>query len=144
MAQMTIDGLDELGLSLQKIAELPEETVVDMLNAEAEVAIKFQRKSISDLGLSPHGKLLRSIGSKMSRDNKGNPIVDVFPQGVHHIDPGGTKVRNAEVGFIREYGAKGKNIDPKQWMRLANEKAAKDIDAAALAVYDDFLKSNNL
>ena len=48
---------------------------------------------------------------------------------------------NNDVGFVWEFGAPKRGIQPRQWMRTANEESADDVVAAEFKVYDDWLKS---
>ena len=140
MAKLTFDGLDCLSLSLEEIADLPEDVLLEMLKAEGEVVAQAQRSEIS--GFSQTGQLERSItvGDALKRDRAGTPSLYVYPEGVRSDG----KTRSAEVGFIQEYGAPQRGLAARQWMRTANEKSAAAAVEAAAAVYDEFLKSKGL
>ena len=44
MAEISFKGLDEFRLSLEEVANLPDEIIDEMLNAGADVAAEAQRK----------------------------------------------------------------------------------------------------
>lgn len=141
MARLTIEGLDDLMDDLDSIMDLPDAVQDAMLNAEADVVVRAQKEQIRALKLVDTGQLEASIarnvkvetGSGMSR------YLDVYPQGDRR--EGG---RNAEVGFIHEFGAPKRHIRASGWVSAANEKCAPETTEAAYDVYDDFLKQHNL
>lgn len=140
MAQLTINGLDSLMDDLEAVAELPDSVASEMLNKQADVVVKAQKSQISSIGLVDTGMLKRSIRKSDSIKKTGSSrSMEVYPDGTR---PNG--VRNAEVGFIHEYGAKNKHIPAKKWMQQANESCAEKAAEAAREVYDEFLKSKNL
>ena len=144
MAQFKADGIDGLALTVQEIAEIPEDVKRQMLTAGGEVAAEAQRRKIRALGLVDTGKLAGSITVKQklyvdSRKNNA-PAVLVLPSGSR----GKPVVRNNDVGFIQEFGAPRRNIPGKQWMAQANAECADAVTAAEFSVYDDWLKSKDL
>ena len=156
MAQFKADGIDGLALTVQEIAEIPEDVKRQMLTAGGEVAAEAQRQKIRALGLVDTGKLAGSITVKQklyvdSRKNNA-PAVLVLPSGsrgkpvVRKPRKKGTRRRstNNDVGFIQEFGAPRRNIPAKRWMQNANEKSAAATTAAQAAVYNKFLESKNL
>lgn len=64
MAQFKADGIDGLALTVQEIAEIPEDVKRQMLTAGGEVAAEAQRRKIRALGLVDTGKLAGSITVK--------------------------------------------------------------------------------
>lgn len=140
MAILTTKGLEELLNDLEAVAELPDSVASEMLNKQADVVVKAQKSRISSIGLVDSGQLLRSINKDGSVKKKGSGrSIEISPQGSRT-----NGVRNAEVGFIHEYGAPGKHIPAKNWMRQANEACADETTEAAREVYDKFLQSKNL
>lgn len=139
MAGFESRGLDELIRSLEEIAETPDEVLEEMLQAQATVVAAAQRKKLAQLGLKhPTGQLERSIstGRKMKRDRSGTPALYVYPRGKRKKG----KVSNGEVGFILEYGAPGRGIKPRPWMRPANQETETEAARAAQAVHDKWLE----
>ena len=141
MAEMKIDGIDSLGLSLAEIAEIPDDVADRMVTAGAEIAKTAQKAFVRRMGLVDTGQLEKSIRVLTKKNGS-----DGFrSQAV--VYPGGKRkngVRNAEVGFIHHYGAPKRRIPATRWMDKANDSCADDVVAAELAVYDEFLKSKNL
>lgn len=162
MATFETTGIDDLMLSMQEVAEIPDEIVDDILAAGAEVVVEAQKKQLTSLGLFSSGKLILSIDwVKKSGDYKGGKrrYVLIYPTGVHHTyataqkqrqnkgrksNRYSRKVRNNDIGFILEFGAPNRGIPAHAWMWEANEKSADATTAAELRVYDEFLKSKNL
>ena len=156
MAQFKADGIDGLALTVQEIAEIPEDVKRQMLTAGGEVAAEAQRRKIRALGLVDTGKLAGSITVKQKLyvdSHKNNvPAVLVLPSGsrgkpvVRKPRKKGTRRRstNNDVGFIHEFGAPRRNIPGKQWMAQANAECADAVTAAEFSVYDDWLKSKDL
>ena len=140
MAILKTEGLEELLNDLEAVAELPDSVASEMLNKQADVVVKAQKSRISSIGLVDSGQLLRSISKEGSIKKRGaGRSIEISPQGSRT-----NGVRNAEVGFIHEYGASGRHIPAKNWMRLANEACADETTEAAREVYDKFLQSKNL
>ena len=156
MARLETNGLDEAFFTLEELANIPEDVIHDMLDAEAEVVIEAQKKELDKLGLVDTAKMRDSIKADKKMRKKGLVrYINVYPHGVHHryrarmvtktykrsksgrtytYGGGIKKSNNAEVAFIHEYGAPSRNIPAKQWMRKANEKAAGDASEAAARV----------
>lgn len=139
MARLSVIGLDEFMNDLEEVAKLPDGVVFEILNKQAEVVEKAQANKITELGLVDTGQLRDSISRSAVRSGGASRYLEVFPQGERRY--GG---RNAEVGFIQEYGAPGRHITAKSWMYDANEECAEETTEAALKVYDNYLKSKNL
>lgn len=143
MADFVSTGVEDLMREIEMMAEVPDEVFEEMLKAEAEVIKAAQVKELKSLKFKdPTGQLERSIasGDRMKVDRYGRPTLHVYPSGTRQRGD----TRNAEVGFITEYGAPQRGIPPKPWMRIANEKAGPDAIAAAQAVYERWLKEKGL
>ena len=157
MATMVTDGLDEFMLSMQEIAGLPNSVVDDMLQAGGEVLVQAQKRAAP----KKTGKMSGSIKKgRMFRNWKG-AYIDIKPEGTHHTTGSpskggrsgntgkrrgstGNTVSNAEVAFIHEFGAPGRNIKAKQWMLKANEQSAVQTTEAKQKVYDKWLTDKGL
>ncbi|MEG1491653.1 MAG: hypothetical protein RR394_05310 [Oscillospiraceae bacterium] len=168
MASCNTGEIEGLALSYEELAAIPDNVVEEMLNAEAKIVIAAHKKSIRTLGLYKSGILEGSIEAlnKSSREENGNRrYVTVYPMGTHHkyngiqkrkvfsrskhntihVYGGGTKTASSgEVGFIHEFGAPGRNIKATNWMKKANDSCAGEAVAAAMSIYDAWLKSINL
>lgn len=140
MAKLSVNGLDDLMLSLEEIAAIPDDVAAAMLDAEAQVVEEAQIAEGKTMGVYDTGQTLASIRrGRMKKGRDGTRQVYVTPQGTN--DKG---ERNATVGFVNEYGVPRRGIPPRPFIATANEKAADPAVAAAEKIYDDFLRFKNL
>lgn len=158
MANIDFHGLDELRLTVQDVANLPESVQDEMLNAGADIVVAAQRAEAAKLGKSyrnPGQTRDYSTGGVAASIKKGKVKIDKDGNRVLYITPSGSrtrggkrkgkepkKTRNAEIAFLNEYGTH--SIHARGWMRKANEQSAEASTAAQAAVYDRYLKSKNL
>lgn len=147
MASFNVTGLDGLALSFSELAALSNDTIKDMLHAGGDVIVKGQEQEVRAAGLVRSGKLAGSIKMQdKSNGAAGGPYVLIYPDGTHHTyrprKSGGGVARNADVGFVHEFGGHGNAA--RSWMRLANEKHAGEAVAAEAAVYDRFVSGCGL
>lgn len=142
MAKLSVNGLDDLMLSLEEISSIPDDVAAAMLDAEAQVVEEYQMGSAATMLRGPYytGQTAMSIRrGKMKKGRDGTRQVYITPQGTN--DKG---ERNATVAFVNEYGVPSRKIPPRPFIAVANEKAADPAVAEAEKVYDEFLKSKNL
>lgn len=140
MASLSVDGLDDLMLSLEEIAAIPDDVAQDMLDAEAQVVVEAQIAQGMAMGVYDTGDTLRSIRrGRMKRTKEGGRAVYVTPQGVN--DKG---ERNAAVAFMNEYGVPSRRIPARPFIATANAAAVEPAVAEAEKVYDEWLKSKGL
>ena len=142
MANISFHGLDELMLDMQAVAELPDEVIDEMLNAQADVVVAAQRAEAEAMGVHAPGSglVIKSIKKGKVKVKKGVRVIHITPTGTRKR--GKKRVRNAEIAFVNEYGKKNQKARP--FIRTANEKSAEATTQAGMAVYDRFLKSKNL
>ena len=134
-------GLDEVRLSLQEVAKLPDSVKDDMLNAGADALIPVQRAKAREMGVHRTGELIRSIGkTKPKTDKHGTRLIQVYAQGSRKR--GRKSTTNAQIHFVNEFGTKKQKARP--FTKAANEAAKEDVAAAELAVYDQWLKDHDL
>lgn len=164
MARFNSVGIDELQLSFAELARLPDNVIDAMLDAGGAVLVAAHKKSLRSLGLVNTGKLAESISAHKKRSG-GKRYLLVYPYGQHHTynqrlvtkkyarsksgrtyTVGGGKgvASNDEVGFVLEFGAPGRNISSRNWMKRANESAADEVAAAEMKPYEKWLNSINL
>lgn len=137
MAKFSVNGLDELALSMSEIAALPDSVLDAMLHAEADVVERAQRATGLAYGIRRTGKTLSSIKRGKSWRTADGKALEVYPQG---MVPNGKKNKTtAEVAFINEYGKKGQPARP--FIQDANEQAASETTSRAAKVYDNYLKT---
>lgn len=168
MAQFNAKGIEGLVLSFEQFQNIPDDVVEEMLDAKAEVVVAAHKRSLDSLGLIDTHTLKQSIKAHKKSGGKKNDFkryVLIYPTGTHHTYQsrertkiyansksgrtytyGGEKknASNNEVGFVHEFGAPHQGIKASQWMRRANDKSEDAANAAALVVYNNWLKSNNL
>ncbi|MCI8506901.1 MAG: HK97 gp10 family phage protein [Lachnospiraceae bacterium] len=157
MTGLDFSDLDAFIRDLSEIAELPDETAGELLQAQAEIVVEAQKRSAAAHGLVDSGQLQESIrADKKMKAKSGTRYVEVYPRGKrkkrtrYRMSKGDREagksraVTNSEVAFIHEYGAPGKHIKAKQWIKKANEGAADQALEAAAAVYNQYLKNKNL
>lgn len=141
MAEFKAIGLDELMLSLQEIAEIPEEVQDEMLNAQGDVVAREQQESARRYGIQRTGLMIRSIRKgKVKLDKHGNRVLYVTPVGSRIR--GKKKTSNAEIAFLNEYGNKKQKARP--FMRDANERSAEAATKAAAEIYYRWQESRGL
>ena len=139
MAGFSVSGLDELILSMEEMANLPDDEAFKMLKAEADIVEPAQLAKGKELGVYDSGQTLTSMTRKSSGTSGGSKKIDITFEGVN--DDGN---RNAEVAFVNEYGVPSRGIAPRQFIRIANEEAADEAVEAAADVYDKWLESLGL
>ena len=140
MAEFGVTGLDELILSMQEIAQIPDDVVDDILNAQADVTVEAQKAAGRQLGVEDTGITLQKLKKGRIKLRKGQRVLYITPTGSRKR--GKTRTRNAEIAFINEFGKKGQKARP--FIKLGNEKSAEAATAAGFRVYDRWLKSKNL
>lgn len=141
MAEFKAVGLDELALSLQEIAEIPEDIQGEMLRAQGNIVAQAQRESAQRYGIQRTGTLIRSIKpGKVKLDKHGSRVLYVTPVGSRVR--GGKKTTNAEIAFLNEYGTRGQRARP--FMRDANERSAEAATQAAADIYYRWQDSRGL
>lgn len=143
MATFNATGIDGLILSMQEIADLPDEVQDQMLEAQADVVVEAQKKKIRAYGIYD-GRSTKHVANSIKKGKvkvkKGKRILYVSPTGSRKR--GNTVTRNAEILFVNEFGKKGQMARPA--VRDANEECATEATAAAFKVYDQFLTSKQL
>lgn len=140
MAEIGFSGLDELMLSMEEIAQIPDEVQDAMLNAQADVVTAAQKAKARAYGVQDTGLVISSIKKGKPKRKKGVRVIYITPSGTRRR--GKQTVRNAEIAFINEYGDRRQRARP--FIRDANEACAEATTQAGFEVYDKWLKSKNL
>ena len=136
MAEFDVSGLDDLMLSLQDVADLPETVQDAMLDAQADVVLQAQQSAAQ--AIADTGQTARSL--RKSKPRKGVRSISITFAGSRKR--GDTTTRNAEIAFVNEYGKKG--VPARNFIRKANEQSAAASTQAAASVYDQYLQSKGL
>ena len=137
MAEFGVTGLDDLMLSMQQIAEIPDDVQDEILNAQADVIVEAQKSKGHSYGVERTGVTLNSIKKSKPKSRKGSRVVYVTPTGTNKDGN-----RNAEVAFVNNYGTRSQKARP--FITDANEMSAEQTTAAGAAVYDAWLKTKGL
>ena len=143
MAEFSCNGLDDLMLSLQEIAAIPEEVQDEMLRAGADVVAQAQREKVKAYGIydgSSPRHVADTIKPGRVKLKKGQRVIYVTPTGSRRR--GKSVTRNAEILFVNEYGKRGQKARPA--IRDANEACAEQMVSAQMAIYDKHLRSKDL
>lgn len=140
MAELSTSGLEEIIGDLEEIATLPDDLVLEMLTAEAEIVAAAQEAEARAMGVFDKGITAGSItyGKKLTVRGSERCLY-VYPKGTR---TDGSKRRVAEVAYVNEYGKQGQPARP--FVNTANEKSVEAAVDAAAKVYDKYLKSKNL
>lgn len=149
MAHVEVDGLGTLIDDLEMLQNLPEEMMEDMLNAGADVLVRFQRAEIKQLWSGPYSMKISARAIKKDvkiRTSKyigiSGRYINIYPQGTRKR--GKKRARNAEIAFINEYGAPKRGVEPRPAIGIANEKGGQQAVEAAEQVYHAYLDSKGL
>lgn len=139
MARLSVEGLEELMQDLESVAEIPDGVAFEMLNNQADVVCLAHQKQIMADDMVDTGQLFASVGRDAVKREGADRHIEVYPKGRRK-----NGVRNAEVGFILEYGTPGRDIPARNWMQRANDSCADRTTEAARQVYDEYLTTKNL
>lgn len=166
MAKLSVNGLDGLISDFKGIAELPDDIVAEMLDAEASIVAPAIQKEASELGMYSGyasaagnerdtsetnylpgqtrsystGELARSLRVGKMKTQKGVRQKYIYFSGKRKR--GKTEIRNSEIAFFNEYGSR--NINARNFIWVAIHKVESPAVEAAAKIYDEFLKSKNL
>lgn len=119
MATFNTIGFDDIEKQFLKQSETATKAVPKMLEAGADVLVEAQQKEVDRLfGISQRakGSLKRSIKKAKVISTSVNASIEVAPTGKD-----GKGVRNAEKGFVLNYGRS--NMPAQPWLDAANTKS---------------------
>ena len=138
MATYSVDGLSDLMLSMQQIAEIPDDIQSEILNAQADIVASEIRSKGEAYGIYRTGQTLAHIRKgKVKRDKNGNRYILITFNGKN-----AKGTRYAEIAFINNYGKKNQKARPFVTdARQSSEAKARD---KAAHVYHDWIKSKNI
>lgn len=161
MAKFSCDGLDDFCLSLQEIAEIPDEVETEMLDGGSDIVRWALKQALTDLDMVDTGQLRDSIRTFPKRFSNGVPYELTYPYGGRKIGKfkryskiriKGTKkytikrvnMTNNDVGFVLEFGAPHRGIPARPWMSVVAEKYSDQIEDKMGEIYFKWLESKNL
>jgi len=147
MAKSMTTGLNDVIFSMEELRSIPFKVISEMLVAAAPAVVDAQKKQFAEDGLIDRGNLSQSPGwVRPQVGRKGGGYLDVGPQGTNHTGGKGgeSNTTNAEVAFVHEFGAPGRNIRATQSIRIATEESADKAVEEKMKVYDEWLTSLGL
>lgn len=139
MAKLEVNGFDALMGDFMALATLPDSVTDGILEAEADVVVEAQKKTMAEMWKGPYstGDTARAVRKTKVRKGSGGKYISIYPQGRNRKGE-----RHAAVAFINEYGKRGQPGRPA--IQTANVKAADTAVAAGEKVYNNFLDSKKL
>lgn len=145
MARIELSGFAELEFDMEQWANIPQSVFDRMVEVQipiVESASKSEKWLLQTRGRYVTGTTAGSISHSKLKHQLSKTSADIYPKGTNKRGN-----RNAELGFIWEFGAttnRGVKIPPAQWMRIAAEKCAEECADAAKKVHDEYLDKINL
>jgi hypothetical protein len=143
MAILTTSGFESLSLTLDKLANIPEGILDDMLNAEADVILAEQKKNIASLWKGKYSTGISADALVKAKPRTGSNskygksrYITIYFDGKRNRSKGNTK--NVVIGFVNEYGKHGQA--PRPAFRPALENKADEAQNAAAKVYEAFIE----
>lgn len=143
MADITFEGMDDLIRALDAAGAMDEDTVKEILNAGADVALEEIRKEIrrSRYKISGYAPYVKK--GKVSRSKGGDPKISVTVSGTN--DHG---ERRGTVLFVLNYGRRSSDphgaIQPGYFWTTATRKAQAQAAKAMEEVLSKKLKEEGL
>jgi hypothetical protein len=132
MARIEISGLGEAVLSMEKIANIPDGVMKEMLEVQTETVAEAQKRTARTMLQGPYYK-----GGVAGGVSKGK-YKRTADGGEHYVVFKGTQHGNriAEIAFINEHGKKGQPARP--FIRTANEESVGEATEAAEKILNDW------
>jgi HK97 gp10 family phage protein len=141
MASFKVDGLAELEGFFENMAAMPNDVINKMLHAEADIAVKAQKRTAKSMLKGPYAhnpvKLAESIVKGKIKNTKDGKSLHIVFKGSRKR--GNIVTPNAEIAFLNEFGKRGQN--PRPFIKTANEECAEEALDSAGKVFDEFLNS---
>lgn len=133
MATFNVTGIESIIKDLQRMGNEAQGVAQQMLFAGADVMVWEWQHAIQAAGLIDTGAMLLSVKpDKAVKEKAGVMQITVYPRG---SDESGT--RNAEKGFIANYGRIHQNAD--HHVDKAIETAQAPVWSAMEGVWDQFI-----
>lgn len=135
MAQFKFDGEGDVLAFFDRIAEIPNDVIEEMLDVQAQILVAEQKRTAEQMlqGNYYQGGIVRGVKAS-------EPIVTYYG-GRQEVRFEGTQHGNrlAEIAYVNEYGARGNPGRP--FIATANARAEPQALKAAEQVYQDWLDS---
>lgn len=130
MAKFNTVGFDDIEKEFLKQSDTATKAIPKMLEAGAAVLVKAQKEEAKTLKVEDSGDLIKSIKASKVKTTDIDSTVTVAPTGKNH-----NGIRNAEVGFVNEYGTSNQPARP--WMETANIKSEEKVHQAMVNVWEE-------
>ncbi len=148
MARFTFQGLDDLVLSMEEVARIPESVIDGMLEAGADTLIPEIKARGEGYGVRDSGTMLDSLArGKIRQDRQGTRTIWVYfkgsrVQGTDKKTGKPRRVKNGEIAFLNEFGTRHQMARPFVGDTVEMSKAT--VTNAQAAVYDAWLQEIGL
>lgn len=140
MASFKVSGIDELCNAMEKVQNIPNNIITDMLQAMGEVAKKAIESSARAKGIVGTGLTIASIKLKRPRiTSTGGQTAVTFEGSRTRVN---TTTRNAAIAFINEFGKRGQPARP--FIKAAIDKEGDKIGDAGTEIFSKWLETNGL
>lgn len=134
MAQMTINGMEEVIREMGRMGQLTGEVADEMLLEGGKVMKTAWQDKIKRFGHVDTGDMKKSVrGTKKPKVVMGVKTLEVYPRGKDHKG-----VRNAEKAFVLHYGKSTKA--GSHFVEAVVEEGAPAAEKAMAARWDQFLQ----
>lgn len=140
MAKYEIEGLESTLIAFEQLAKFPEDLQDGILQEQADRLVYDLKLRGEGYGVYDTGKMLSSIKAGKVKDGKDGRQITVSPTGSRKR--GKTRVRNAEIAFVQNYGTRHQPARPfwTDTIELTKMEMAKIAERRI----DEWLKSLNL
>ena len=141
MAKFSFKGIDELDKAIHAASKMPQFVLTDMLKAMAEILKEQIPKSASALGVGQKfGQAF--LNALWIKPPKGSTIEVTFKGSRSDYRHRG--VREAEIGFLNEFGVPSKHMGAKPFMQDAMDQAGDQMVSAGEEIFNKWLDSIGL
>lgn len=142
MARFDCTGIEDAINELEKKGEDIGALADEMLLEGAAIVAQEWKASIERHNVSPKAQMKKSIYHPPKAEKQGDVrSIDIYPKGRRRDKNGKLlKTRNAEVAFIRNYGARGGKIPATHFVDEADEKSGEKVTAAFNRMMNEFIE----
>lgn len=133
MASFSVSGMGELEKMFDSLAELPESVIKEMLDAQADIVTREQKRSARSMLQGPlnQGAVANSIRKGRFKRSSDGGSINIEFEGTQHGN------RLTEIAFINEFGKRGQPARP--FIQTANESCADETTQAAQDVFNKWV-----
>lgn len=142
MARFECKGIDDVIEELEHIGRDIGDLTDEMLLEGAEIVAQEWKASIERHNVSPKSQMKKSVYHASKTEKHGDVTsIDIYPKGRRRDKNGKLlKTRNAEVAFIRNFGARGGKIPATHFIDEAVEISEEKTIAAFQKKMNEYVK----